>query len=375
MTLDPRTFSLARMAHEFDIIHTLEARSNFQLEWLKSHFELNGEKVHKVIRGSFLALQAGLDAKGIDYKDLKSALTPLTRKIETAFFFDWTMFGTNSYGQQVMDMLLPGLDRTGSRSILYGDWTVNGCSFSEAFEESYGKTDIQLRFPNAWRANTVAFYYVNNLTKAGKEAFERTFSSHPAYIGALDLTYTSLMKAMLSTMLIRAFIQHRNIVIDTHEDGLGPSHNEGYLLWHFDKFGLTVKSVESSLYQMFLSYKIERPVLKEEDDVIMSLNALTPHPVHIEECTIDLDERRLDYLRHAHGASLAHAGLADITAVEFVKRIKAKVLGGYIYSMGRSRVDDTLKFNVVVETPGRSRIQCGLKYSPAERRLSVITLF
>jgi hypothetical protein len=49
------------MAHEFDTIHTLEARSNFQLEWLKSHFELSGEKMHHIIRGSFLALRAGLD--------------------------------------------------------------------------------------------------------------------------------------------------------------------------------------------------------------------------------------------------------------------------------------------------------------------------
>ena len=43
--------------------------------------------------------------------------------------------------------------------------------------------------------------------------------------------------------------------------------------------------------------------------------------------------------------------------------------------MGRSREDDTLKFNVVVEDLGRSRVQCGLKYFPSESRVSVITLF
>ena len=366
---------IAGMAHEFDFIHTLEARSNFQLDWLKSHFQLNGEKMHRVIQGSYLALRAGLDAKGVDYKELKNALVPLTKKIETAFFVDWTRFSTNFWGHEVMDMLLPRLERTGTRSILYGDWTESGSSFAEAFEASYGETDMDARFPNAWRAGTVAFYYVNNLTSAGKLAFEQTFATHPAYIGALDLTYTSLMKAMISTMLIRAFIQHRSIVIDTHEDGLGPHHNEGYLPWHFKQFGLTVKSVESSLYQMFLSYKIERPELDDEEDVATSLNALTPNPVHIDDCVLDLDERKLDYLRQAHGSALTHAGLAEFSADELAERIKAQFRGGYIYSMGRSREDDTLKFNVVVEKRGRSRVQCGLKYFPSESRVSVITLF
>jgi len=363
------------MAHEFDIIHTLEARSNFQLEWLKSHFHLNGVQMHHAIQGSYLALRVALDAKGIDYKELKNALVPLTKKIETAFFFDWTKFSTNFWGHEVMDMLLPRLDRTGTRSILYGDWTRDGSSFAEAFQASYGEADMEGRFPNAWRAGTVAFYYLNNLTSAGKQAFEQTFATHPAYIGALDLTYTSLMKAMISTMLIRAFIQHRNIVIDTHEDGLGPLHNEGYLPWNFKKFGLSVKSVESSLYQMFLSYKIERPELDDEEDVAMSLNALTPNPVHIDDCALDLDERKLGYLRQAHGSALTHAGLTELAADELAKKIKAQFRGGYIYSMGRSRADDTLKFNVVVEDHGQSRVQCGLKYFPAERRVSVITLF
>ena len=109
-----------------------------------------------------------------------------------------------------MDLLLPRLERTGTRSILYGDWTGGGSSFAEAFEESYGETDMDARFPNAWRAGTVAFYYVSNVTSAGKQAFQQAFASHPAYIGALDLTYTSLMNAIFSTMLILASIQHQH---------------------------------------------------------------------------------------------------------------------------------------------------------------------
>jgi hypothetical protein len=363
------------MAYEFDIIHTLEARSNFQLASLKSHFQLNSAQMHRAIQRSYLALRVGLEAKGIDYKELKNALVPLTRKIETAFFFDWTKFSTAFWGHEVMDMLLPRLDLAGSRSILYGDWIGGGSSFADTFRASYGETDMDSRFPNAWRAGTVAFYYLNNLTNAGKLAFEQAFAKHPAYIGALDLTYTSLMKSMVSTMLIRAFIQHRNFVIDTHDDGLGPHHNEGYLPWNFKKFGLSVKSVESSLYQMFLSYKIERPELDDEEDVAMSLNALTPNPVHIDDCALDLDERRLGYLRQAHSSALTHAGLGELAADDLVKRIRAQFRRGYIYSMGRSTEDDTLKFNVVVEDRGHSRVQCGLKYFPAERRVSVITLF
>lgn len=54
---------LAGMAHEFDFIHTLEARSDSTLEILKSVLQLDTEQMHRTIWGSYLALRAGLDAK------------------------------------------------------------------------------------------------------------------------------------------------------------------------------------------------------------------------------------------------------------------------------------------------------------------------
>lgn len=364
------------MTHEFDYIHTLEARSDSTLEILESFLELDTEQMHRTIWDSLSALRAGLEAKGIDYKDLKNALVPSTRKkIEAAFIFDWTKFDSGFYGKEVMDMLLPKLDRSGTRSILYGDWLGPTDSFARVYEECYGKSDLEIRFPNAWSNGTIALYYVNNLTPSSIEALKQSFLVHPAYMGALDLTYTTLMKSMISTMLIRAFVQHKGVIIDTHDDGLGPLHNEGNLPWDFKKFGFTVKSVESSLYRMFLSYKIERPVLEHERDVSMSLNALTSSPIHIKDCALDIDESRLNYLRDQHLASLRHAGLVGITAIEFVNKINDKLRAGYIYSMGRSKVDNTLKFNVVIEEVGQSRVLCGLKYFPSENRVTILTIF
>lgn len=126
---------------------------------------------------------------------------------------------------------------------------------------------------------------------------------------------------------------------------------------------------------MFLSYKIERPVLEHEHDVAMSLNALTPNPIHIKDCILDIDEKRLSYLRDQHAPALKHAGLAEITVDELANKIQGKLRAGYIYSMGRSKVDGTLKFNVVVEEIGRSRVLCGLKYFPSEARVTILTLF
>lgn len=363
------------MAHQFDVIHTLEARSNFLLESLQEHFGLSDSRVHDDINQSYWALRAALDARHIDYNSLKSALVPNTRKFETAFCFDWTQFKTDFYGQEVMNILLPNLDRSGSRSVLYGDWTSNKISFATAFEASYEGSSLGAKFPNAWNASTVAFYYLNNLTATGKQRVDDAFSGHPAYMGTLDLTYTSLMKALLSTMLIRAFVQHKDSVIQAHEGGEGSVHQGGHLPWDFARHGLRSQSVDESLYLMFLSYKIERPVLEGEVDVAMSLKALTPTPTHIEDCTVELDEPRLHYLRSQHAEALSHAGFAEQSASELAQQIKAQLRGGYIYSMGRSRDDDTLKFNVIVENPGHSRVQCGLKYFPSDRRLAVITLF
>lgn len=310
---------LASDGFEFEIIHTLEARSSFHFEFCKDHLGFDEGRLHREIVGCYEMLKRQLEYKKIIYSDLKSALIPQTRKQETAFMFDYTKFESGFYGMEVMNMLLPNLDKSGTRSILYGDWVSKNVTFGQAFTTSYGPSEIEARFPNAWYGNAVAFYYVNNLTPAAIKKLRHAFSTHSAFMGCLDLTYTSYMKAMLSTMLIRAFIQHKRIIIESHEDGTNPDLNEGYLPWDFERAGFVVKTVDTSLYSILLSYKIERPEVEGEGDILLCLNALTPTPVHISDCILELDDSRLEYLRAKHGSALKHAALDGLTLLNLTQ--------------------------------------------------------
>lgn len=360
---------------EFDVIHTLEARSSFHFNFCKDHLGFDEGRLHREIIECYEMLKRQLAYKQIVYGDLKSALVPQTKKLETAFMFDYTKFESGFYGMEVMNMLLPNLDKCGTRSVLYGDWVSKNVKFGQAFAESYGPSEIEEKFPKAWYGNAVAFYYVNNLTPAGINRLRRVVSTHPAYMGSLDLTYTSYMKAMLSTMLLRAFIQHKGIIIESHEDGTNPDLNEGYLPWDFERAGFVVQTVDTSLYSILLSYKIERPEVEGEGDILLCLNALTPSPIHIRDCVLELDDSRLEYLRAVHGSALEHAALDGLTAQQVKDKIFKQLQNGYIYSMARAKQDETLKFNVVIENPGRSRVLCGLKYFPLSKTIAVITLF
>lgn len=288
--------------------------------------------------------------------------------------FDYTKFESGFYGMEVMNMLLPNLDKSGTRSVLYGDWAGTNVKFGQAFTESYGPSEIEQKYPKAWYGNAVAFYYVNNLTQSGMDRLCLAFSAHPAFMGRLDLKYTSYMKAMLSTMLMRPFIQHKGVIIEPHEDGTNPDLNEGHLPWDFERAGFAVQTVDDSLYSILLSYKIERPEVEGEGDILLCLNALTPTPVHISDCMLKLDESRLEYLRTRHGSALEHAALDGLTVQQIKGKISRQLQNGYIYSMARARQDETLKFNVIIENPGRSRVRCGLKYFPSTKTIDVITM-
>src|SRR5216683_140650 len=63
-------------AYNFDVIFTVEARSNVFLEVMTEHFRLSESRVFAEIQNSVRQLRGILDAKGVAYADLKRALVP-----------------------------------------------------------------------------------------------------------------------------------------------------------------------------------------------------------------------------------------------------------------------------------------------------------
>jgi hypothetical protein len=75
--------------YPFQIIHTLEARSNALLEVTAKHFRLNDPQIFQMIQGLLQPTVAILASKGIVYEELRNVLVPSRKKHDRALVFNY----------------------------------------------------------------------------------------------------------------------------------------------------------------------------------------------------------------------------------------------------------------------------------------------
>lgn len=359
---------------QFDVIYTLEARSHMLLEVVAEHFKQSDAQMFREIQNEHKTLVKVLASKGIQYADLKNALVPTTDRNERAYVFNWIEVGEANYGRVIVERALPAFQPQSTHSVLLGDWIYredhNAWAIAELKRSLFGVPSAYLGV-----GHDVYIVYVNNLSDGQAEAMHTAFQGMPACLGYLDLTFASVIKAYISTMLVRAFIKHRKFILQGHEDDRPNNQNVSMLPYGFQDAGYSVRSLQGLLYGAFLSYKIERPVLLRGDtDTRFPLIAMGASHAELDEFEVVLDERRLQYLRSDHLPVLEYAGYVDLSATEIAEQIRRKVKANYIYNLTHF-VDGTVKFNIVLESPGLARFRCALKYFSLTRQLEVITLF
>ena len=366
-------------SYQFQIIHTLEARSNLLLEGTQRHFKLTDPQVFQMIQGLLQPTIEILASKGVVYEELRNVLVPTRKRHDRALVFNYTKFDTGMYGSDVVHQLMPLLRRDSSHSLLFGDWLHKERPGAEAFAKwleaspgAIGTVNLDLAHD---RYSPYYFAYLNNLTDSDVARLDEGFKAHPAYIGLLDLDFDSPVKTYLSTCLIRDFIKHRNVIIKGHEDDRDPGEDHNLSLFDFAQFGLTVRSLPQMYYGVFLSYKIERLHSPVDADRRFSLNALTPAPKVIDDFDVQLDEAKWRYLQEVKVGSLKRAGMAGLDAAGIAKQIRERVDNSYIYRLSRATNGDTLKFGVMIEAIRGVRTECALRYLPEQRLLKVITLY
>lgn len=359
----------------FNTIFTLEARSHMLLEVAAAQFKMTDEQVFRDIQGAHRELIQVLSSKGIEYQDLRNVLVPTSNRNERAYLFNWEKVQAADYGRVIVEHVLPAFDPRASHSVLLGDWTYNG----EHNAWSVGELQKALAgaaAPYRGQGHDIYIVYANNLTAAQADRLHVASQSLPAYLGFLDLTFTSPLKAYISTMLVRAFIKHRKLIIQGHEDDRPNSENISMLPYRFEAAGYALRSLQSWLYGIFLSFKIERPVfLPGDTDTRFSLHAMGASYAELDEFTVALDERKLQYLKDNHPEGLERSGFSGLAAADIAEQIRRKVKSNYIYNLARSEDGSTMKFNILFENPGVARFLCAMEHRPNERKLRVITLF
>jgi hypothetical protein len=362
-------------ALSFNTIFTLEARSNVLLGVTAEHFKLTDHEVFHDLQRSLEELQQVLKSKGIQYQDLKTALVPSADKTERAFVFNWQRIDDLHYGGVIVEHALPAFDPRSNHGVLLGDFIYRKDHHGWAITELKDNL-VAAGEPYAGQGLDLCFLYANNLRDAQAAALDAAFKQLPAYVGYLDFTFASPIKAYVSMMLVRAFIKHRKVILQGHEDDRPNTQDVSMLAYDFAKAGYTVRSLQSWMYGIFLSYKIERPVfLPDDEDTRFSLNALGASAAELDQFEVLLDPRKLQYLRDNHLHGLNRAGCAQLSAEDIRELIRWKVKANYIYNLARSEDGSTMKFNIILENPGVARVVCALEILPAKKQLRVITLF
>ncbi len=361
-------------------IHSINARDNVALEVARGYFNLTPERVLLEIRTMLAQVNEVLAAKGITYSELKSGLVPSISRQEAAFVFDSLQIADGWYGRKVYEQILPLFGRKSTHSVLAGDFL--GYSVDQHDLRKELLQNLRGANPFEYR-NSAQFFivYVNNLSPSMVAGWHDRLSSYTPYVGYVDMTFSSLLKVLFSTMLGSDFLLHRGIAIVGHEDDRDNTEDVDPAMHPFEESGLRFRSLQSYLFEVFLSYKIERPVLPGfETDTEFSVNAISPTTTQFVGVEVRLDASKLGYLLAKKSGSLKRLGLLEASCDEIEGIIRKKLTSNYIYNLTHDEDYDTFKFNIIIEVKSRTsidrhRVLVALKYLPSESSVRVITLY
>lgn len=359
-----------------EIIFTLDARDNVFLEVMQDWFNLDEESIFDNINSAFKECVSLLDKKKVQYAELKNGLVPKADKNEIAFVFDRLNIESSWYGGDIFEHIVPLLEKQNVNSVLFGDFVGND-NLKEKLQTTFFnhlKVARQFTYQNH---RQFCIVYINNLSDQAVINFNNGLCKYEPYVGYFDLTYASFLKTYLSTILSRHFLKAKSTIISSHE------FNEDLNVYGypFEKYGFNCMTINTHLYDMFLSYKIEREVFpKFENDTTFSINAITKNVFNISDFEIKIEEPKLQYLLTNKADNMERAGFTKFTLQEIEAIIKSKIQNNYIYNLCFLESSQTLKFNILIETIRADKdkpmkLLSALEYKPQEKILRLITMF
>jgi len=358
-------------------IHTLDARGHLMLEAVRDHLGISAPEMRREIVRLHEEVIDILALKGVRYSELRSALVPSADRHEAAFLFDTTQIESRAYGREVFKQVMPLLDPRTTLSVLAGDLLGEdqGLIFNVL------KESLVLARPFTFRHASLLYgVYINNLSLAGLAQLHERLADVPAYVGHIPASFASRAKTYLSLCMANVFLKKERVLIVGHEDDRPNDENVNITLYPLEDFGYKVVSLQGHLHGIFLSYKIERPVLKHfAVDSEMALNAISDEVADLGDFRVLLEEAKHGYLINEKLGKLAKAGLAEADRDRIASLIQSKVSASYIYNLAYLAEHDVMKFNLMIEV-GRvdgypTRMTVALEYLPASKTLRVITLY
>ncbi|MGE8723309.1 hypothetical protein ACO2KH_18485 [Leptospira terpstrae] len=364
----------------FKTIYSIDARDNVYLEVIRNYLNLNGSTMRNIINELFNELIYILKSKGIEYEKLKNCLTPQLKKNESALIFDTHQTNSGMYGSEIYDVLLPLLEKKSCCSFLHGDLILEN-NQQESFKKILENLLKRNKNKYTYRHSTQFFcIYINNLPNNSVQLINKSLEKYPFYIGYIDVQYNSLFKSYLSTNLMNGFIKYNNFIIQPQPEDSPIEANENTLGYNFKEYGFICKSIPVNLFDVFLSYKIERPVYKGfESDSIFNLYFLSNSPQELSELEIEIEDEKYQYLISNKSESLKKID-SNFPNKEYLKSLISKnILSNYIYNIAYSENLKIGKFNIIIENAIEQnltyRFLVSMEYQENLKKLRLITFF
>ena len=159
--------------------------------------------------------------------------------------------------------------------------------------------------------------------------------TYSPYVGYIPANFASKAKLFLSFSLIGGFIKNKNTIIMGHEDDVPEDENINVCGYPFSDYGYQVFSIPSSYYDLFLSYKIERPVFPGfTSDTEISLTSVSKELIPFENLILIISEQKHDYLKNFKiGLFKKSLNFLNLDREELSQMIKEKLSLNYIYNL------------------------------------------
>jgi hypothetical protein len=360
-------------------IHTLNARGNILLPFLREHFSWSDARSFKEIQRFHKDLLDILKAKSIKYDELRTALTPQQTKYEAAFLFDEQRCDADVIaGVDCSDALFKLLSPKTTHSILGGELNDRKDEFARKLLGEVAVIAKDLNFKHPCFCYVL---YVNNLSQEAVTTIHEGLKAHKAYLGYVPCTYGSRAKTFISLGLVNLIIKHKMTVILGHEDDRPNTENCNLHLHDYTALGLKLKSIQSMYFDNFLAFKPERMLLEEsDDDLEIALRSMSDEVAALTDFTVLIEDSKFhNYLKTKKLGKLEKAGIADLSKAKLEDAIRNKLRTNYLYNM--EWVDEPThqlsKFNIMLEFPRAGgfpeRLMVALEYKPIEKVLRLLT--
>lgn len=355
-------------------ILTLNQRHQYGLDVDRRAFKMSTKQFRRWVASHHAALVDGLAAEGVEYEKLGPALMPSSNREEMALLFNVDAVGDWWYSRRVMGRLLPLLDKKSTRSVLHGDLGFH----PDGTRELAMYSGLVENGAAEWGEQLIYCVYLTNLSMGQRDSIHAGFTETPGYLGYVPCAYHSAFRTEVADELPSAFVQNRDVVISDHgsDEPLVSTNNEAGL--PFEEFKFRAVSATSSLFGPLLSYKVqsERAPMHRRD-LLVSLNAISDEPMELRDFEVLIPEAKFGYLRTKKGELLKIAGLDEHSREELAAVIRAEIENDYIYRL-QTNPDDTVQFTIMLELPRADshpvKVVVGLKYFPAVRQLSLVTM-